>query len=134
MEDAWRTALLAGNPAPLEPIIADDFLGIGANGTISNKAQYLENLHAGRFAFKSMDVESTNIRMLRDVAIVNSTIRIDATLHGSPYRGLFRYTRVYRLIGNEWKVINFEATRVSGSGSNDDMQRGQPLPTRPVQR
>ena len=136
MEDTWRTALLAGNPAPLEPMIADDFLGIGANGTVSNKAQYLENIHAGRFTLKKLDVESSDIRLLRDVAIVTSAVRLDATLNGSPYRGLFRYTRVYRLIGGGWKVINFEATRVSGSGSgsSEDMQRGKPLPRRSVQK
>lgn len=133
-EDIWRNALLAGNPAPLESIIADDFLGIGSSGTISNKAQYLENLHAGKFTFKSMDVESTDIRMLRDVAIVTSTVRIDATTHDAPYRGLFRYTRVYRLIGGDWKVINFEATRVSGSGSSEDMQRGKPLRKPPAEK
>lgn len=127
MEDTWRAALLAGNPKPLEPMLADDFLGIGANGTISNKTQYLENIRAGRFTLHSMDVDSTNIRMLPDVAIVTSAVRVDAQLNGAPYRGLFRYTRVYRLIGNEWKVINFEATRVSGSSRND-LQLGQPLP------
>lgn len=129
MEDIWRNALLAGNPAPLAPMLADDFLGIGANGTISNKTQYLENIRDGHFTLNSMDIDSTNIRMLPDVAIVTSAVRIDALLNGHPYRGLFRYTRVYRLMGGAWKVINFEATRVSGSSSSaSDMQLGKPLP------
>lgn len=128
MEDTWRQALLSAKADSLDAIIADDFLGIAANGTLSNKQQYLEHIRTGRFAFRTMDVDEQDVRVLGDVAIVSSKARIDASLNGADYRGIYRYTRVYRRTNGNWKAINFEATRVSGSGTGDEMQRGQPLP------
>lgn len=131
MEDVWRDALLHSKADTLEPLIADDFMGIAANGTLSNKEQYLQHLRTGRFNFRTMNVEDQDVRMVGDVAIVSSKARIDASLNGTEYRGTYRYTRVYRRTpGGSWKAINFEATRVSGSSAGDELQRGEPLPKR----
>lgn len=127
LEDQWHDALMHGDSSAMAPILADDFLGVSANGTLTDKAQYLKRVSAGRYVFRKIDVEDSKTRLHDDTAIVVSLAHIEATLEGIELAGKYRYTRVYRRIpAGGWKLINFEATRVSGAGEGD-LRGGVPI-------
>lgn len=127
LEEQWREGLLKKDVSKMGPMMADDFMGISANGTLSDKPQYLHHISSGRYTFTKIDVDESKVRIHEDTAIVLSHADIAATLDGTVLQGEYRYTRVYRRVptGN-WKLINFEATRISGNGDSD-MHRGVPM-------
>ncbi len=128
IEDQIRNALLAGDSAVLDKILADDFLGISSNGTLSDKQQYLRRIGKHEHRFTQIDTIERKIRLQPATAVVTTTANVAGNLDGTPIAGIFRYTRVYaRQPGGSWKVINFEATRVSGNRGNGDLNRGVPM-------
>lgn len=130
-EEQWSKALLARDVAALGKLMGEDFLSISATGVLSDKAQYLDHVRSGSLQFVSMENKESKIRVMGDVAIVNSLVRVDASASGSEFRGMYRYTRVYRrLPGVGWKAVNFEATRVSATGNESDMRNGIPIPAK----
>lgn len=128
LENQWVKAVQVRDTVTLEKMMGDDFLGIAANGALSDKQQYLDHLRTGRFEFNSIDVTDSKVRLMGDVAIVNSMADIDATFGGVEYKGKYRYTRVYRRLPSVgWKVVNFESTRISPHASQSEMQNGIPI-------
>jgi ketosteroid isomerase-like protein len=133
LEAQWRQALLDGDAGSLAPMLADDFLGVSASGVLTDKQQYLKRISGGRYKFTKIDVQDAKIRVHNDTAIVVTLAEIDALLEGAPMQGTYRYTRVYRLYpGGTWKLINFEATRVSPTeGLGSELKNGVPMKTPP---
>ena len=130
LEEQWRQGMLQSDSTKLDKLMADDFLGISANGVLSNKAQYLSKIESRRYSFTKLEFDDVKIRIRGELAIVTALVRVEGQLDGDPQSGTFRYTRVYRLIPNTgWRVINFEATRVSNPpNGSTDMRKGVPIP------
>jgi ketosteroid isomerase-like protein len=130
LEEEWRQGMLQADASKLDKLMADDFLGISANGMLSNKAQYLNKVGTRRYSFTKLSFDEMKVRIRGELAIVTALVQVDGQLDGDPQVGTFRYTRVYRLIpGTGWRVINFEATRVSNPpNGSTDMRKGVPLP------
>ena len=128
LEDEIRQALLTGETAVLEKLLADDFLGISANGTLSDRQQYIRRIGKREHQFSRIDVVDRKVRVQPSSAIVVTTANVVGKLDATPVSGLFRYTRVYsREANGSWRLRNFEATRVAGS-AGDEMTRGTPVP------
>lgn len=127
LEDEIRQALLTGETAVLEKLLADDFLGISANGTLSDRQQYIRRIGKREHQFSRIDVVDRKVRVQPSSAIVVTTANVVGKLDATPVSGLFRYTRVYsREANGSWRLRNFEATRVAGS-AGDEMTRGTPV-------
>lgn len=129
LEESWRQAMLKSDTATLEKLLGDDFLAISANGTLSDKEQYLRRLGSHTNQFSRIELMDTKVRVQPTSAVVISQARVIGQLDGRPIDGIYRYTKVYgRSAGGPWRVLNFEATRVSGPhGEDTDMHRGMPL-------
>ena len=117
MEAQWRAALMHGDAAQIDTLLADDFLSISSNGTLADKQEYLRGVRTHEHTFSRIDVSEQKIRMQPASAIVTSRAEIDGRVDNVPLRGVFRYTLVYARQGGAWKVMSFEATRVSGNGA-----------------
>jgi ketosteroid isomerase-like protein len=133
LEESWRQALLKSDTTQLEKLMGDDFLAISANGTLSDKEQYLRRLGSHSNQFSRIDLMDTKVRVQPTSAVVTSQARVMGQLDGHTIDGIYRYTKVYaRTQGGQWRVLNFEATRVSGPhGGETDMHRGMPIYSNP---
>ena len=128
LEAKWRDAMVKGDSAELEPLLAEDFFGISSNGTVSDKGQYLQRLTSHNNQFSAIELMDQKVRMQPTTVIVVSQARVIGQLNGRPINGVFRYTKVYGREAGAWRVLNYEATRVSGSHADDsDMRLGTPL-------
>ena len=130
LEEQWRGAQISGDVATMDKLLADDYVGISITGQVNTKAQQLDRIRRHLFQLTRMDLVDMKIKLLGQVAIVTSLASVDATSDGSPVTGNFRYTRVYQhMPGGEWKITNFEATRIpGGEGRRRVVAAGQPNP------
>lgn len=123
MEEAWKTALIAGDAAALDNLTSEDYIGISMTGQVNTKMQQLDRIRNRTLVITQMDMSDIKIKLVGAVAIVTCLAQIEGTNEGFAIHGTFRYTRVYqRLSPGVWKTTNFEATRVPGN-------RRQPPPT-----
>jgi ketosteroid isomerase-like protein len=128
LEEAWRQALLRSDTTLLDKLMGDDFLAISANGTLSDKEQYLRRLSSHANQFSRIELMDTKVRVQPTSAVVISQARVTGQLDGRAIDGIYRYTKVYgRIAGGPWRVLNFEATRVSGPHGETDMHPGTPI-------
>jgi ketosteroid isomerase-like protein len=117
LEEAWRNAVLSGNTAAMETLLADDYMAITASGTLQTKEQTLANLRSGRTHIKTLDVSDRKVRFYGATALVTSLAEVQGTNAEGDFSGSFRYTRVYaRDVRGQWKIVSFEASRIRGLG------------------
>jgi len=129
LETQWREALVKGDSSSMEKLLADDFLGISSNGTVSDKMQYLQRISKRQNQFSRIDLMDQKVRMRPTTAVVTSQARVIGQLDGHRIDGIFRYIKVYGRGSGGWRVLNFEATRVSGPRADEtEMHRGVPMP------
>ncbi len=128
LESQWRDALVKADASSMDKLLSDDFFGISSNGIVSDKAQYLHRIAKRLNQFSSIELVDQKVRMQQTTAIVTSQARVVGQVDGRPISGVYRYTKVYGRENGTWRVLNFEATRVSGPHPDDsEMRRGMPL-------
>ena len=117
LEEVWRNAVLKGNTAAMDSLLADDYMAITPLGTLQTKQEALDNLRSGKVHFTSLDISDRKVRFYGTTALVTSVATIEGTNPDGPISGSFRYTRVYvRNPQGAWKVVSFEANKIREPG------------------
>jgi ketosteroid isomerase-like protein len=113
LEEAWRNAVLTGNTAAMDSLLADDYMAITASGILQTKEQALANLRSGRTHLTQLDISDRKVRFYGSTAVVTSLAEVKGTNPEGEFSGSFRYTRVYvRDARGVWKIVSFEASRI----------------------
>src|SRR5215475_577176 len=112
LEEQWRQAIISNNVTEMDHLLADDYIGISANGTVETKAQALAQRKAGTVQIKSLDLNDLKVRVYGDTAVVTSKADLEGTNGQSDISGNYRYTRVYNRRLGQWKIVSFEASRI----------------------
>jgi len=112
LEQQWREAIISHNVGEMDHLLADDYIGISANGTVETKAQALAQSKAGTVQIKSLDLNDLKVRVYGDTAVVTSRAALEGTNGQSDISGNYRYTRVYNKRLGQWKIVSFEASRI----------------------
>jgi ketosteroid isomerase-like protein len=113
LELAWRDAQLNDDADAMDKLLSDDYVGITMSGQVVTKRQQLDRMKTRNLVLTKMELTEVKVRLIGTTAIVTSLAEVDGTNDGTPMHGTYRYTRVYsRLPSGNWKITNFEATRV----------------------
>ena len=116
LEEAWRTAMVKGDSAALEKLLADDYAGITAKGAIQTKEQAIQNLKSGALQLTALEISDRKIRVYGATAVVTSVAELTGGKSDAEVTGRYRYTRVYvRNPQGQWKIVSFEASRIQES-------------------
>jgi ketosteroid isomerase-like protein len=112
LEQQWRQAVIMNDVSQMDHLLADDYMGISANGTVETKTQVLALRKAGTVRIKSLDLNDLKVRVYGDTAVVTSKADLEGTNGQSDISGNYRYTRVYNKRYGQWKIVSFEASRI----------------------
>lgn len=126
LEEQWRVAVLSGDTTKMSALLADDYMAITPFGTLQNKDQALASLRSGRWRFTALNMSDRKVRIYGRTALVTSQAQVQASTPEGKLSGNYRYTRVYACdTRGNWKIVNFEATRMDGSRIPKDEQDGR---------
>jgi ketosteroid isomerase-like protein len=117
LEETWRSAVLRGNTAAMDTLLADDYMAITPTGILQSKEQSLANLRAGTVHFKSLELSDRKIRLYGTTALVTSRAEVTGSGPDGDFSGSYRYTRVY--VKDEqgaWRIVSFEANKIIHPG------------------
>jgi ketosteroid isomerase-like protein len=113
LEEAWRSAMLKGNSAALDSLLADDYTAITAQGAIQTKEQALDNLRSGALQLSALEISDRKVRIYGSTAVVTSLAELTGSRKDQEITGRYRYTRVYvRNLQGQWKIVSFETSRI----------------------
>jgi ketosteroid isomerase-like protein len=112
LEMKWRDAELSNNVSEMGKLLADDYIGISANGTVETKSETLDARRAGTARIQSLDITDLKVRVYGDTAVVTSKAALVGENGQSDISGNYRYTRVYNRRLGRWKIVSFEASRI----------------------
>ena len=118
LEEAWRNAILKADTVAMGALLADDYMGITAHGTLQTKEQTLSRIASGRAHYTALELSDRKVRFYGTTALVTSFAQVTGSnADGEDISGSFRYTRVYvRNAQGKWKIVSFEASRIREAG------------------
>jgi ketosteroid isomerase-like protein len=118
LELDWRQAQISNDVSMVDRLLADDYLGISANGTLETKADELTRRRSGSLHITQLDLSDIKVRIYGDTAVVTSKAELAGKSDDRDISGRYRYTRVYSNRAGQWRIVSFEASRVSGEPEN----------------
>lgn len=117
LEQNWRDAILHRNVQVMDTLLADDYIGISANGMLQSKEQTLTNLRSGMLHFDMLELSDRKVRFYGQTALVTSKAEVKGNRADGEISGSYRYTRVYvRDAKGAWRIVSFEASRIHEPG------------------
>jgi ketosteroid isomerase-like protein len=113
LEETWRNAVLKDDASAMQPLLADDYMGITPYGTLQSKDDLLASLRTGSLHLTALDISDRKVRFYGATALVNSTVGVEGVSPDGTLSGSYRYTHVYiRDSQGNWKIVSSEASRV----------------------
>jgi hypothetical protein len=107
LNDQYIQGLLNADRKWFERHLADEFVCIEADGSVYTKAEFLGNVSKGS-GYVKYRLDQVQVRIFGEVGVVQAT---GAFIRPDGRTGLSRYTDVYALIDNDWKVVSAQVTR-----------------------
>jgi hypothetical protein len=105
LEQQWLQSQKTNNPDLVAPLLADKFIGTGADGTISDKAQLLASAKASKY--ESMEYEDVKVTVFGDTAIATGASRAKGTDDlGKPMASHVRWTDTWvKMPNGKWQCV-----------------------------
>lgn len=111
--DAARfAAMVRGDLAALDTLLAPDLTYVHTDGTAETKPQFLERLRAGRLRYLEIRPTDRRVREYPPLALVTGRSAMRARSEGRVLRFDIRFTAVYRRMDGRWALVAWQATRL----------------------
>jgi hypothetical protein len=110
---AWAAMATKKNPDLLEQILADDYVGVGDDGTVRNKAQEIDYWAKLPLA-ASADPPKMNYRSFGDTVLAQGDQVMTLEAGGEPIRILWTDVWMYR--DGQWQIVGSQNATVAGEG------------------
>jgi hypothetical protein len=117
LEEQIRGAVIKGDTSMLERYLADDFVGIGPNGSKDDKSHTIQALNDGSVKYSAIDVTEENVRMYGNTGIYNGHDNVKMSVNGQPLTADVRVTIVWVKQNGQWKRVSFQATQVQSAST-----------------
>jgi ketosteroid isomerase-like protein len=104
-ERDWAAAIVKGDVAFTDDLLADDYVGTTPDGRRLTKAQTLDEFRSGAFKSESMVVDRTKVRVFGDTAIVTLDQMEKSRYQGRDIIGRSKWTDIYMKRNGKWQLV-----------------------------
>ncbi len=114
LEEELGQALVRGDPAPADRILAKDYVGVSMDGLSETKAQAVAKMRRdSATAVEAVRLDSTTVRVYGDaaLALVRGTAR--GRSGGQPMTVPFRNTDVFVWRDGRWQIVASHVSQVA---------------------
>jgi ketosteroid isomerase-like protein len=111
--DEQRLAAILKEDIPmLDKLMTDDFVYTHSSGNVQTKAQFLGDMKAGTWAYKSLKLRNVKLRIFGDTAILNGGCNMTGVMRGKDIRLAMYFTEVYVRTRGQWHWLLWQSTRL----------------------
>lgn len=114
-ELALRRAQLAGDVDALAALIDDELVFTGPDGAIYGKQDDLNAHRSGAIRITELDPSDERVQDFGAIVVVSVRMNMRGSFNGARFAGPFRYTRIWRLRDDGWRVVAGHVSAVSGT-------------------
>lgn len=111
-DDRRFEAMRKGDWAALDAALADDLTYVHSSARLESKKEHLDNLRAGRPQYRGIAPRERRARVHGDVGVVNGISEMHVENAGKEQRFTIRYLAVYAKVGEQWRMLAWQSTRV----------------------
>ncbi len=113
LEEEWHNAYVRRDAAPLERILADEYIAVGGSGGSINKAQTIEGLKNDTAIYEYSTPYNMDFRFYGDtVVVVGRTKDKGKAQNGTEFSVEYRWTDVFVKREGRWQCVAAQVVRV----------------------
>src|SRR6266403_1606270 len=113
LENAWNRALEAKDTKALDMLLANTFISIDIDGSISSKSEFLASIKSPDYQPSQAVTEQSNVQVYGDVAVVVGVFRIKGTEKGKPYVRRERFLDTWIKVRGTWQCVATTSTLIT---------------------
>ena len=112
MELRLLQAMESSDTKELNELISEELIFTNHMGQILTKEADIQSHRSGLLKIGTLSASRQAIIPLKEAAVVTVLITLEGSFSGTPFKGTFRYTRVWRKKEDRWQVIAGHCTEV----------------------
>jgi ketosteroid isomerase-like protein len=112
LEHDWTDASKAGDADKLSQIIADDWSGVGPDGSKVTKAAFIDGYKSGKSKLESFEFGPMEVKVLGSVAVVQGSDTEKSMTDGKDSSGKYSWTDVFAKRDGKWVAVRSHLTKL----------------------
>jgi len=110
-EHEWVDAVKAGDTEKVNQILADDWIGVGYDGSKETKQNHLADMKSGTAKLESFEFGPMDVKVLGSVAVVQgSNTEKSTTTDGKDSSGKYAWMDVFVKRDGKWVIVRSQST------------------------
>jgi len=112
LENAWNRALEAKDVQALNTLLANTFLSVEIDGSVTSKTEFLASIKSADYQASQAVNEQSNVQVYGDAAVVTGIYREKGTNKGKPYQRRGRFTDTWVKQNGGWQCVASQSTLI----------------------
>ncbi|WP_175675918.1 nuclear transport factor 2 family protein [Burkholderia ambifaria] len=111
-EAALRAAMLTNDVDALDALLDDDLIFTVPTGQVIAKHDDLSAHRAKLLRLDALDIQEMGTKMIGEMILTTTKAMLAGRFHGAAFNGMFAYTRLWRRLGSDWRVVAGHASQI----------------------
>ena len=94
----------------MEKYLGSSLHYVHSSGTDEDLSLYLSKLRDGFYQYQALEPSEQDFRRFGDTVVVNGVIRVHVIAGGADKDFTARYTQIWVMENNQWKMIGWQTT------------------------
>jgi len=112
LEDQRIQAMLAGDVATLDRVLAPELTYGHSNGKMDTKASFLAQIRSGDLRYKALRRQDVRVQVIDSTAIVTGQAALDVRTAAGDVSIPIRFTDVWVRRGDHWEMVAWQSARI----------------------
>ena len=102
----WDRAMVANDPDAIGRYMADDWIIIGPDGRVGDKATFLDLVRSGALTHHTMESHDMEVRVYGEAALVVGRGVSAGAFNGQPFHLVERVSSVFVRAAGAWRCVS----------------------------
>lgn len=114
IEEDWNTAIYNKDVKALDALFATDYKAIDPYGKVTDRKQDLDFVNSGKEKYLApLGIKDVTARVYGNIAVVNGTVSLKATMEGKDISGNYLFTDVFVYRDGRWQCVNTQGVKIA---------------------
>jgi ketosteroid isomerase-like protein len=113
LENAWNHALEAKDTKALHMLLANTFVSVDIDGSISSRSEFLASIKSPDYQPSQAVTEQSTVQVYGDAAVVVGVFRIKGMEKGKPYVRRERFVDTWIKFHGTWQCVATTSTLIT---------------------